>query len=241
MTGGYTPLFESLSTGTLCGKWPDIGLWPIVLSLADRYGLVDVTPTYISHITGLGVDDVVACMKRFIEPDPYSRSSEEHGARLVLHDPENRDWGWRIVNHSKYREKARKSSFDAARSADGRNANRMAGRRTETREDPRRPAETRAHPPSDSDSDSKNIGQSDFDRFWAAYPKKVKRKNSEQIWKRKKLDAKIDLLLSDVANRIKNDRQWLEGYVPDPSTYLNGDRWNDDVQGASPKPRGFAA
>ena len=40
---GYTPLFASLTTGTLCGKWPDVGLWPIILSLADRHGEVDVT------------------------------------------------------------------------------------------------------------------------------------------------------------------------------------------------------
>ena len=32
MNTGYTPLFASLTTGTLCGRWPDSGLWPIVLS-----------------------------------------------------------------------------------------------------------------------------------------------------------------------------------------------------------------
>ena len=41
---GYTPLFSSLTTGTLCGRWQDIGLWPIVLSMADKDGVVDVTP-----------------------------------------------------------------------------------------------------------------------------------------------------------------------------------------------------
>ena len=65
MTGGYTPLFGSLTTGTLYGRWPDIGLWPIVLSLADRQGHVDVTPQYLAGITGLSVDDVLACMRRF--------------------------------------------------------------------------------------------------------------------------------------------------------------------------------
>ena len=65
MSGGYTPLFSSLSTGTLCGRWPDIGLWPIVLSLADRHGIVDVTPAYIARVTGLDLEEVTACMKRF--------------------------------------------------------------------------------------------------------------------------------------------------------------------------------
>lgn len=103
---GYTPLFDSLTRGTLCGRWPDIGLWPIILSLSDKDGIVDVTPLYIAGITGLPERDVVDCMNRFCEPDTYSRSQDADGRRLVLLDS-HRDWGWQIVNHSKYREKAR--------------------------------------------------------------------------------------------------------------------------------------
>lgn len=124
---GYTPLFSSLTTGTLCGKWPDIGLWPIVLSMADKHGVVDVTPAYISGVTGLAIDDVVACMRRFCEPDPYSRSTAESGARLSLVD-EHRDWGWRIVNHGMYREKARLAAKSAREVTTGRNAERMEHR-----------------------------------------------------------------------------------------------------------------
>ncbi len=145
---GYTPLFASLTTGTLCGKWPDIGLWPIVLSLADRYGVVDVTPDYLCRVTGLQIEAITACMRRFCEPDQYSRSQEANGARLRLVDPA-RPWGWQVVNHRAYREKARKESFDAARVADGRNAERL-----KTRAHPRSSAQNRADPPSDSDSDS---------------------------------------------------------------------------------------
>jgi hypothetical protein len=142
----YTPLFGSLSTGTLCGKWPDIGLWPIVLSLADRHGVVDVTPAYIAGITGLPIDEVVTCMKRFGEPDPYSRSSDQGGARLVLIDPENRNWGWRVVNHSKYAERARKRAYDAARTESGRDAERKREVRKPSRDVPTSPDVSRAVP-----------------------------------------------------------------------------------------------
>ena len=120
---GYTPLFHSITTGTLCGRWPDIGLWPLVLSLADRNGVVDVTPDYISRITGLDLSEVVACLGRFCEPDRYSRSQVEDGRRLVLLDPA-RAWGWRVVNHSKYRDKARKMAYDANRTESGADAAR---------------------------------------------------------------------------------------------------------------------
>ncbi len=124
MSGGYTVLFSSLTTGTLCGKWPDVGLWPIVLSLSDRHGVVDVTLLYIATITGLPLDDVRACMQRFCGPDPGSRTPDADGARLALLDPEHREWGWRIVNHGKYRERARLKSKDAARTESGKDAAR---------------------------------------------------------------------------------------------------------------------
>ena len=125
---GYTPLFGSLTTGTLCGRWPDIGLWPVVLSLADRPGVVDVTTSYLALITGLPEHDVVACLQRFCAPDPLSRTQDHDGRRLVLLDPA-RPWGWRVVNHATYRERARLAAKSAAEVGSGRNAARIAIRR----------------------------------------------------------------------------------------------------------------
>jgi hypothetical protein len=132
-------------------------MWPIVLSLADRHGVVDVTPDYLSRVTGLPVDEVTACMKRFCAPDPYSRSGAEGGARLILVD-EHRDWGWRIVNHGIYREKARKQMQQIHATESGRDAERKrvdrerkaAGR---VQPCPASPALSGAVRPSDSDSD----------------------------------------------------------------------------------------
>lgn len=147
---GYTPLFDSLTTGTLCGRWPDIGLWPIILSLKDKYGVVDVTPQYIAGVTGLKLEEVTACMKRFCEPDPYSRSGAEGGARLKLID-EHRDWGWIVVNHEKYREKARLMSKNEREVESGENQKRQKGKTAAHR---RSPPETAAHHPSDADADA---------------------------------------------------------------------------------------
>jgi hypothetical protein len=154
---GYTPLFETLTRGTLYGRWPDIGLWPIVLSLADWRGIVDVTPEYIAGVTGLEFTEVVACMDRFCQPDPRSRSQEHGGARLMLLDP-NRSWGWQVVNHGKYREKAREMN----RTESGAAAEKQRRYRERQREqaagnsDPALPGVTRSYssnPDSDSDSD----------------------------------------------------------------------------------------
>lgn len=68
-----------------------------------------------------------------------------------------------------------------------------------------------------------------FDDFWKAYPKKVKKKTALDIWKRKKPDAKV--LVADIQKRLQHDLQWREGFIPHPTTYLNGERWNDDIEG----------
>lgn len=127
---GYVPLFDNLTTGTLHGRWPDIGLWPVVLSMADRFGKIDVTPQCIASATGLPLAEVVACLERFCEPDPDSRSKtdEDQGRRLELLDP-NRKWGWRVVNHAKYREKARLLARDSERTATGMDAARKRASR----------------------------------------------------------------------------------------------------------------
>lgn len=163
---GYTPLFSTLTTGTLCGKWPDIGLWPIVLSMTDRHGVVDCTQAYIAGVTGLPLADVTACMRRFCEPDPGSRSDEFSGARLVLLD-DHRDWGWRVVNHGMYREKARKAAYDTERTESGSDAERKrterAAHKSVSRAVPTHPATSRALPLSDSDSDSDSYREREAD------------------------------------------------------------------------------
>lgn len=137
----YTPLFDTLTTGTLCGKWPDIGLWPVVLSLANRYGEIDTTPHFLASVTGLPLEEVIACMERFCQPDEHSRTVEHEGRRLALIDP-RRSWGWRVLNHAKYREKARLYARDQRRAAE------QAQQRASAPEDSRFPPESPENTPS---------------------------------------------------------------------------------------------
>lgn len=150
---GYTPLFESLTEGSLCGRWPDIGLWPVLLSMADWRGYIDKTPNYISMVTGLPQSEVLACIARFCGPDPDSRSRAEGGARLVLIDPE-RSWGWKVVNIQLYRDKA--SGQDQV--LDGRNAakvRRYKERQKDTARHRQTPGDTHSHSNTDTHTDKK--------------------------------------------------------------------------------------
>jgi hypothetical protein len=78
------------------------------------------------------------------------------------------------------------------------------------------------------DPGSTELAGSRFDEFWSVYPKKVKRKGAEKIWRSKKLDRNAEQIIADVTNRARSDRSWLDGFIPHPTTYLNGERWNDE-------------
>ncbi len=73
-------------------------------------------------------------------------------------------------------------------------------------------------------------GQSRFPEFWNIYPLKKGKVAAEKKWKAKNLDAIADRIIADVQNRMKDDRQWLQGYIPHGSTYVNQEIWQDDIE-----------
>lgn len=149
---GYTPVFGSVFKGSLCGKFPDLPLWLVILAMADRNGEVDAHPSYISSVSGIPVDAVADCIARFCEPDEHSRTPDHDGRRLI--PIEGRGFGWRIVNHGLYREKARLMAKNAREVEEGKNAKRMQDRRG--------PPPTAADPLSNANanSDSKQLRSS---------------------------------------------------------------------------------
>ena len=66
-----------------------------------------------------------------------------------------------------------------------------------------------------------------FEEWWTIYPRKVGKKPARAAWKRIKPDA--DVLILDAQKRSAGDRRWLEGIIPNPATYLNQERWNDEI------------
>lgn len=68
-----------------------------------------------------------------------------------------------------------------------------------------------------------------FPEFWDEYPNKKGKADALKAWKRKGLDKIADEIIADVKDRIARDREWLDGYVPHGSTYVNGSRWEDDI------------
>jgi hypothetical protein len=75
-----------------------------------------------------------------------------------------------------------------------------------------------------------------FSKFWALYPLKVGKANALKSWMKLKL---TDELFAEIAGGLAKQvvcADWTKDggqYVPHPTTWLNGKRWEDEVKVAS--------
>jgi len=72
-----------------------------------------------------------------------------------------------------------------------------------------------------------------FERFWSEYPKKVGKKKAREKFIRLSLDEKKFKKIMEALRTQKESPQWKrdEGqYIPHPTTWINGDRWEDDLE-----------
>ena len=68
-----------------------------------------------------------------------------------------------------------------------------------------------------------------FERFWEAYPKKTAKLEAEKAFI--KLNVNDGLLDTMLTALEKQSSQWQQvQYIPYPATWLNGKRWNDELE-----------
>src|SRR5262249_53309098 len=80
---------------------------------------------------------------------------------------------------------------------------------------------------------------SDFNLFWNAYPRKVKKPVAERAWAKVSPTPEEVAKIIDAVERSKKSDDWQreEGrFVPHPSTWLNHRRWEDEFSVATEAP-----
>lgn len=68
-----------------------------------------------------------------------------------------------------------------------------------------------------------------FEEFWNLYPVKNGRKACEQKWRKRKLDDIADKIIQKLVVQVEEDDKWQRGFAPNPLTYINQDRWEDEI------------
>ncbi len=233
----YGKVFTAMFDGTLAtkGPWQALVTFQQMIALADREGIVDMTPEAISRRTTIPLDIIAAGIEALEAPDPDSRSPDYDGRRIIrLAD--NRTWGWRLVNYGHYR---------GIRSLDERREYMRKYQRD------RRAAEKKAPPVNPDVNTGKlgnlsskqevvkdkgmggppppsDVGTEAFREFWTAYPshrRNETKKNAYAKWKAKGMEEIADEVLRSL-RAFKKSEQWqTPALVPNLSTWLNQNRW----------------
>ena len=66
-----------------------------------------------------------------------------------------------------------------------------------------------------------------FETWYSQYPNKIGRMAAERSWKKHKSKMPHVETMIEKLEEQKRSKKWQEGYIPNPSTYLNQGRWDD--------------
>lgn len=122
---GYTKLFSSIVHSTIWREPDHVRLvWVTMLALADREGRIEASVPGLADVARVSLEQCADALKRFGEPDKWSRNRENEGRRI-----EDIEGGWRLLNHGRYRalmSADERREKDRVRKAEERSARRMS-------------------------------------------------------------------------------------------------------------------
>jgi hypothetical protein len=216
--------------------------------MADSRGRVFGSIPGIANRARISVESARIAMSTFLSPDPDSRTPVAEGRRI-----ETIDGGWRLINHEKYREirdhesiKEAKRRYINKRREEERKAkgvdqgvdnvdhsrsdvDRCRHNAEAEAEADKTKEKTTSLSPS-AQPTKKNTTLEGFVSFWSAYPKKIGKGAAETAWKKAKVNGHLSEVLSALDSQKRSD-QWTRDngqYIPNPATWINQRRWEDD-------------
>ena len=83
-------------------------------------------------------------------------------------------------------------------------------------------------------NDKNKIYSTNFDLFWGAYPQKVGKRYAFKCWAKSNGKPSIEIILKAIEDQ-KKSKKWKDGYIPNPSTWINQGRWEDEIQEQKPQ------
>lgn len=214
----YGKLFESMYDGTLVEDWRALVTFQQMIILCGADGIIDMTPSALSRRTGIPIEHIKAGIEILQNIDPYSRTQTDEGRRIMLID-EHRPWGWHIVNHNKYKHL---QDADTVRTQTRERVKKHRAMKRSVTVGNGRKRHT------DTDTDIKHMSNSselDFTEFWKIYPKKESKKKAKQRWDRLTKSNK-QKALEDLKDRFIDTKK---EFIPLPTSYINAERWNDEL------------
>jgi hypothetical protein len=226
---GFVKLHDTMLDSTIWSYDSDtIRVWITMLLMCDQYGIIECRAPGIARRAGLTLDVTLKAIDVFSSPDKYSRTRDFDGRRV-----EETDVGYLILNYQKYREKlSRISELERKRRWAEKNRSRLND--AESSDDVDASSDDRHKQKQKQKQKQKHIEEvyqsSEFIEFWNLYPKKVgKLEAAKAIKKLLKKQSDYDTMMKSLKTyRFSKEKQ----YIPNPATWLNQRRWEDEDETA---------
>ena len=194
------------------------------------YGFVPAAGVGIIHRAGVEDAAGIAALKMLASPEKSSRSRDFDGRRMV-----RIDGGYLILNYMKYRDRdytaaERQRRFRARKKDKASRRNVSMSRRNITQ------AEAEAE--AEAEADRLNPSAR-FARFWSVYPKKIGKGGASKAFERLKPSEELLGTMLDALEVVARSEQWKRDggrYIPNPATWLNQRRWEDEPTVKRPDP-----
>ena len=99
---GFVKVFTSILTSTIWGEsHATVRVWIALLASADAEGIVEGSVPGFARVANVTIPEMEQALEVLTAPDIHSRTKDHEGRRV-----EAFAGGWRILNHTKYRETA---------------------------------------------------------------------------------------------------------------------------------------
>lgn len=82
---------------------------------------------------------------------------------------------------------------------------------------------------------NKNTPNPLFDAFWRTYPRRVSRPSAERAWQAATRKASPDVIMAGLSRHLPTWRGQEAKFIPHPATWLNGERWADEITTPEPE------
>ena len=69
-----------------------------------------------------------------------------------------------------------------------------------------------------------------FEKFWEIYPRKENKKKAMEKWKKMKVTEELFETIEKSIKSHKETKQWKDYIIPHATTWLNQERWEDEVK-----------
>lgn len=236
---GYTKIFSSLVTSTIWQEPNDARvLWITILALREHDDVCRATIPALAKMCDISIEDTEKYLKKFQEPDRYSRSQDCEGRRL-----EKVDGGYLIINAHKYKELLRtqeRRDYFAERKRLERNK-----KRNKKLDSPQRSTVSTKVTESETETETKkeirpplspkgdDVFVKEFESiFWPKYPKKIAKPQSLLKFVKARREVDLKPILAGLDRDLESEQWRKDGgqFIPNPTTWLNQRRWESSVE-----------